>query len=661
MKPKQKEIMGAIVSYYCKKINCDKKEIASMLGCPPDGIEDYIYNNLKIDIDYGIIKIIAEVYHLSTSAVYSRWLKNKEIDLVDFWAEVEKIKPYTAAIPAIPYNWYNSFIFNELLKPNINKHKVFYIEGDVSHIITSKSRSYSEALTMYESSNFEGLTMPQLIVYMAIQSILQAADNVDSNGQYTITLRQIYEAIYPARWDKVTEQARCELFNLLLDMQEALRRISTVKYQYKAGKTKLNTGDTALSGNVFFGCCKWQHLQSWEVAEKDKKNYMAISYMREKQSNFEDASFACSKGQIIELIKYSNRVIHIPQTMITAKNVKNNIWVNYYIARYITLAANSKNKITPAILFSTIEKYLGSCSRAAIKSIMNEYKQQGLINEYTITAKRIDFSQNEVKKEKEPKEPKKSKKENITVLRNERKEDITPAVIPPEITEREAKIRKLNHYYSQQNITIDGKTLSTDLRQIFSGDWNKGGRLYGSKNSYQSIKSADRSRVLINGSATVELDYSCSHLNILYAYVGLQAPEDCYSFFPDRKLAKKALLIALNAKSVKAAALALTKEWNAAHPSRTITEAQAKVVIDAAIEAHTPIKQYICSGIGSGLQRIDSELALNIISQCKQQGIVALPIHDSFIVAQKNEDKLKKIMQDEYSRYTGGFLCEVKK
>jgi hypothetical protein len=141
--------------------------------------------------------------------------------------------------------------------------------------------------------------------------------------------------------------------------------------------------------------------------------------------------------------------------------------------------------------------------------------------------------------------------------------------------------------------------------------------------------------------------------------VGLQAPEDCYSFFPDRKLAKKALLIALNAKSGKAAALALTKEWNAAHPSRTITEAQAKVVIDVAIEAHAPIKQYICSGVGSGLQRIDSELALNIISQCKQQGIVALPIHDSFIVTVSDKNKLKKIMQDEYSRYTGGFTCPI--
>ena len=655
MNDNDKKVMSAIIDYYCRKNNFHLDEVKSII--PADTTpEDFFLNKVKIDIDYTIIRIIAEGYKLSTSAVYSRWQKNKEIDFALFLEEVKKIKPYTAAIPTVPYNWYNSFIFNELLSSNINKHKVFSIEGDATHCITSKSRSYSESLTIYESSQFVGVTMPQLIVYMSIQSILQAADGADSKGEYTISLRQIYEAIYNSRWDKATQQARLELFNLVFDMQRALNSISSVKYTYKAGKTKYTT--EVITGDAFFGCCQWQHLQPWDLPEKHQKNYLAISWNREKENNYENTCFIAKKGQIIEFIKYSGRVIHIPQTMIVTKNLKNNIWVNYYLARYITLAANSKNKITPAILFSTIEKYLGSVSRAAIKSIMSNYQQQGLINDYTITAKRIDFSQNDAKKE--PQKPKKAKKENeITVLRNEGKEDITPEVIPAAISEREQKIRELNHYYSKHNVTIDGKTLSTDLRQIFSGDWNKGGRLYGGKNSYQSVKSTDRSRLLINGSATVEFDYSCSHLNILYAYVGLQAPADCYSFFPDRQLAKKALLISLNAKSINSAALALSKEWNAVHPSRTITEAQAIEVIEDAIEAHAPIKDYICSGVGSGLQRIDSELAINIITQCKKQGIVALPIHDSFIVPVSAAKQLQAIMTDEYTKYTGGFSCPI--
>ena len=66
-----------------------------------------------------------------------------------------------------------------------------------------------------------------------------------------------------------------------------------------------------------------------------------------------------------------------------------------------------------------------------------------------------------------------------------------------------------------------------------------------------------------------------------------------------------------------------------------------------------------CSGVGTGLQRIDSELAIEVVEQCKQQGIVALPIHDSFIVADVNKRKLQKIMTAVYTKYTGGFSCSV--
>ena len=284
---------------------------------------------------------------------------------------------------------------------------------------------------------------------------------------------------------------------------------------------------------------------------------------------------------------------------------------------------------------------------------MARYQQLGIIGDFSITAKKIDFSGKEKVKKTAP------AKEKITVLRNENKADITPEVIPAEIKEREQKIRSINQFYSAQSVTLDGKTLNTDVRQIFNSDWNKGGRLYGSKNSYQAVKAADRGRIKINGSMTSELDYSSIHINLLYAYACKQAPEDCYGFFPLRKLAKKALLIALNAKSIDSAAKVLSNEWTTKNPDRPLTIEQAKEVIEDAIDAHAPIKQYICSGVGTGLQRIDSELAIEVVEQCKQQGIVALPIHDSFIVADVNKRKLQKIMTAVYAKYTGGFSCPV--
>ena len=86
----------------------------------------YFFNHF---INYSACEILARIVGCSTSAIYTRWQKNKP-NYTAFLDDVAKIKPYTAAIPAIPYNWYNSFIFNELLKQNINKHKVFYIEGE---------------------------------------------------------------------------------------------------------------------------------------------------------------------------------------------------------------------------------------------------------------------------------------------------------------------------------------------------------------------------------------------------------------------------------------------------------------------------------------------------------------------------------------------------
>ena len=72
--------------------------------------------------DYSTCKLIAECYECSTAAIYKCWRKHKKkFDYKAFFADIEKIKPYTAAIPAVPYNWYNSFIFNELLFKNINK------------------------------------------------------------------------------------------------------------------------------------------------------------------------------------------------------------------------------------------------------------------------------------------------------------------------------------------------------------------------------------------------------------------------------------------------------------------------------------------------------------------------------------------------------------
>ena len=48
------------------------------------------------------------------------------------------------------------------------------------------------------------------------------------------------------------------------------------------------------------------------------------------------------------------------------------------------------------------------------------------------------------------------------------------------------------------------------------------------------------------------------------------------------------------------------------------------------------------------LQNIDSSISQHVISELQQLGIVALDIHDSFIVKRQDEEKLREIMKEAF-------------
>ena len=76
-------------------------------------------------------------------------------------------------------------------------------------------------------------------------------------------------------------------------------------------------------------------------------------------------------------------------------------------------------------------------------------------------------------------------------------------------------------------------------------------------------------------------------------------------------------------------------------------------------EKHQSIVDTFGTGAGLRLQRKDADLALAIITDLRQQGIPALPIHDSFIVAEGSKDKLLSSMRGRY-REMMGFECVIK-
>ncbi|PKP98986.1 MAG: hypothetical protein CVT74_09280 [Alphaproteobacteria bacterium HGW-Alphaproteobacteria-13] len=65
-------------------------------------------------------------------------------------------------------------------------------------------------------------------------------------------------------------------------------------------------------------------------------------------------------------------------------------------------------------------------------------------------------------------------------------------------------------------------------------------------------------------------------------------------------------------------------------------------------EKHESIIDAFGTGAGLRLQRQDSDLALAIITNMRECGITALPVHDSFIAPKSNETDLREEMAQAY-------------
>jgi hypothetical protein len=75
------------------------------------------------------------------------------------------------------------------------------------------------------------------------------------------------------------------------------------------------------------------------------------------------------------------------------------------------------------------------------------------------------------------------------------------------------------------------------------------------------------------------------------------------------------------------------------------TRAQVR---DMILERHEPIDDMFGTGIGKAIQRLDSDIALEIIVALMDENILCLPIHDSFIVIEEHMERLNEQMIISY-------------
>ena len=231
------------------------------------------------------------------------------------------------------------------------------------------------------------------------------------------------------------------------------------------------------------------------------------------------------------------------------------------------------------------------------------------------------------------------------------------------------EIGQINLEYAKHSIKMLDDFIFPRIQAIYSRSSIKcGGRLYDKPQrgiNYQTASKEARKTITIDGSKTVEVDYSGLHINMLYALEHIQYPLDKspYSFWVDvqldqspnnleiaKKQAKKAMFTLMNAKSIKDALWVLrdedyTVDWDN--------------LIDLMLKEHQAIKKYIGSDMGITLQNLDSKMMIDIIEDLHAKGIVCLGIHDSVIIQEEHKEEAIKTMQRIYQEHLG-YMINIK-
>lgn len=200
--------------------------------------------------------------------------------------------------------------------------------------------------------------------------------------------------------------------------------------------------------------------------------------------------------------------------------------------------------------------------------------------------------------------------------------------------------------------------LRSPVRRIFRHDMQHLGRFYAVGASWQTVNNNTRKLIQIEGQQTTYLDYSGCNVNIAYRLIGKNPPDNpyrCDNF--SRSDSKLALMILLNAKDKAEAIRALAHHSDFTGKGSNdllVLRYDADFLISELELRHMPLGEAkMFFGSGLSLMRTESDIADKVMSELRGLGIVALPIHDGFMVKIEHKAKLLESMI-ENSRINSG-------
>jgi len=184
------------------------------------------------------------------------------------------------------------------------------------------------------------------------------------------------------------------------------------------------------------------------------------------------------------------------------------------------------------------------------------------------------------------------------------------------------------------------------LYRRFADKDGQAGRIYG--HWVQHCPSKLRRFLTFNAKQTIERDFSSMQLHLLYGLADLVPPSgDLYAFDGvDRHWMKSVLTKSVGARSKKEALAALRKDMKETAP--TLME-EASNMFDRFWRHHAGVHDLLFKGDSwKALQYLDSTIALRVLRQLLEQGIICIPIHDSFIVQAQFGDQIEHAMKASF-------------
>ena len=229
-----------------------------------------------------------------------------------------------------------------------------------------------------------------------------------------------------------------------------------------------------------------------------------------------------------------------------------------------------------------------------------------------------------------------------------------------------SQVCQINDYISSFEISLVVPDEFEGMKHIenkyvtrnFSGDdFDLGGRLGGGE--IMNMKKVKREGILLNGEPTVELDFSGFNTMSAYSFVGAEPPAgDPYDIEGYARKGIKTLLCAmLYSKGERNSLPRGIRPW---FPKLTDT---FKSIWSAVLNKHKRLEPLFNVNedevpIGFKLQRLESDVIIEVLMRCMEAGIPAYPIHDCVVTGVSNQHTVKAIMKDVY-RSKVGYDIEV--